>query len=101
MEIDDQNGVDPFISEMFRVIVRVDIGNVGTLHELVGVISYCECASSGNQFIELTEPGTAQLIQGKNRRLGVQSVDSDIRGTGSRKQHRKTHKDQNTACTHG
>ena len=70
---------------MFRVIVSVDIGDVGSLHELVGVISQRECASSGNQFIELTEPGSPQFIQGENRGLGILSVDSDIPRTGGRK----------------
>ena len=63
MQIDNQNGVDSFSGQVFRVIMSIDIGDVGTLHELVGVIGHREFASSANQFVELTEPGATQIIQ--------------------------------------
>ena len=67
---------------------------LGTLHELVGVIEHREFASSGDQFIELPEPGTAQLIQGESCRSSVETLDRDVcrAGTGNGTERQATSK---------
>ena len=44
-EIDNENGIDAFCRQLFRVVMRIDVGNVGTLHKFVGVIGHREFAS--------------------------------------------------------
>lgn len=94
VQIDDQNGVDPFSSQRFGGIVGIDIRYVGTMHEFVGIVRHRQRASARNQFIQLAQPGVAQILQGADRGLSVQAADRHILGSGSRKRHRKARNDQ-------